>query len=139
MKKIILIPVAAILLAAAVFGAVKLFSGSATDKAGEVAGSFLTSFFAMEYDSAAALCSEGLGGMLLDSVAEQEYPSEEVGAKVAEASKGTEFKILSCEKTEEKNTVEVKYRIIPFGEGAGIDRSMTLVKADGGWKVSKLE
>ena len=139
MKKIILIPIFAIVLAAAVFGAVKIFGGDPAKKAGEAAEGFLTSFFEMDYDAAAARCSEELGSMLLASMSAQSYPSENIGERVAEASKGTEFKIVSCEKAEEKNTVVVKYTILPFGGGAGIDRCMTLVKSEGEWKVTKLE
>ncbi len=139
MKKAILIPAVLIVAAAVVFGAVKIFGGNSTVKAGAVADSFLTSFFEMDYESAAACCSEEIGSMLLASVADQKYPSESIGEKVAEASKGTAFKVHSCEKTDVKNTVEVKYTVSPFGGGAEIERSMTLVKSDGEWKISKLE
>lgn len=104
-----------------------------------MADSFLTSFFEMDYESAAGFCSEEIGSLLLASVASREYPSESIGEKVSEASKGTAFKVNSCEKTEEKNTVEVKYTVTPFGGGAGIEHTMTLVKRDGEWKISRLD
>ena len=71
------------------------------DKAAAVAGDFLTSFFNMDYAAAAGYCTSDIADMLRDTIAAGDYPSEEIRAKVVEASKKTSFKIVSSEVEEE--------------------------------------
>lgn len=111
------------------------------DKAAAVAGKFLTSFFNMDYADAAGYCTDDIAGMLRDTIAADAYPSEEVRAKVVEASKKTTFKIVSSEMEEETGTVVIGYEIRPYGavgEGS-IPRTMRLEKIDGSWKIVALE
>ena len=111
------------------------------DKAASVAGDFLTSFFNMDYAGAAALCSDDIAAMLRDTVAADEYPSEEIRAKVIEASKQTSFKIVSSEVEEETGAVVVSYEIHPYGAvgNTAIPHTMRLARMDGEWKIVALE
>lgn len=111
------------------------------DKAAAVATDFLTEFFNMNYAGAAALCSDDIAAMLRDTIAADAYPSEEIRAKVVEASKNTTFKIVSSVIDEETGEVVVNYEIRPWGavgDGA-IPRSMRLARTDGDWKIVALE
>jgi hypothetical protein len=111
------------------------------DKAAAVAEDFLSSFFGMNYEKAAALCSDNIAAMLRDTVAADDYPSEEIRAKVIEASKQTSFKILSSEEEEETGEVVVSYEVHPYGAvgNTAIPHIMRLEKVDGNWKIVALE
>ncbi|MBQ3658536.1 MAG: hypothetical protein II963_00075 [Bacteroidales bacterium] len=111
------------------------------DKAAAVAGDFLTSFFNMDYAAAAGYCTSDIADMLRDTIAAGDYPSEEIRAKVVEASKKTSFKIVSSEVEEETGAVIIGYEIRPYGavgEGS-IPHTMRLEKIDGSWKIVALE
>ncbi|MBO4557961.1 MAG: DUF4878 domain-containing protein [Bacteroidales bacterium] len=114
---------------------------SKADKAGAAASNFLEAFFAMDYDAAAAFCSDEIATLVRDTLEASQYPSEEIRAKVVEASKNTTFKIVSSEADEETGEVTVKYEIYPYGapKGAAIPRTMRLGKTGGDWKVVALE
>ena len=111
------------------------------DKAAEVATGFLTEFFNMNYAGAASLCSDDIAAMIKDTIAADEYPSEEIRAKVVEASRNTTFKIVSCEMMETSDTVVVCYEIYPFGAAGNtpIPHSMSLLREGGNWKIVALE
>ena len=111
------------------------------DKAAAVANDFLSDFFKMDYAGAAAFCSEDIAAALRDTIAADAYPSEEIRAKVVEASKKTTFKIVSSEVDEESGDVVINYEIRPYGAvGDGsIPRSMRLSRIDGDWKIVALE
>ncbi len=111
------------------------------DKAAAVATGFLADFFNMKYDAAAAFCTGDIAEMLRDTIAAGDYPSEEIRAKVEEASKKTTFKIISSEIDEETGAAVVAYEIRPYGAvGEGtIPRTMHLEKIDGSWKIVSLE
>ena len=111
------------------------------DKAAATASDFLTAFFEMDISHAAGLCSDDIAAVLLDTIPASDYPSEEIRAKVVEASKNTTFKILSSTELEETGGVEVKYEIHPYGAAgdAAIQRTMRLQLIDGDWKVVALE
>ena len=111
------------------------------DKAAAVADSFLTSFFKMDYADAAAFCTDDIAEMLRDTIAAGDYPSEEIRAKVVEASKKTTFKIVSSTIDEETGAAVIAYEIRPYGAvGEGtIPRTMRLEKIDGDWKIVSLE
>lgn len=111
------------------------------DKAAAVAGDFLTSFFNMDYAGAAAFCSDDIAVMLRDTVAAGEYPSEEIRAKVIEASRNTSFKIVSSSMEEESGAVVVSYEVHPYGAvgNAAIPHTMRLARLDGEWKIVALE
>ncbi len=111
------------------------------DKAAAVAGAFLTSFFKMDYAGAAAFCSDEIADALRDTIAADAYPSEEIRAKVVEASKKTTFKITSSTVDEESGDVVINYEIRPYGavgEGS-IPRTMRLSRIDGDWKIVSME
>lgn len=112
-----------------------------TDRAAATASDFLNAFFEMDLNRAAGLCSGEIADVLLDTIPAADYPSEEVRAKVVEASKNTTFNILSSTELEETGEVEVKYEIHPFGAAgdAAIQRTMRLQLIDGDWKVVALE
>ena len=133
MKKILLAAVIAIL----------ALSGCTpkTDKAAAVASGFLEKFFNMDYAAAAAYCAPDVAEMLCDTIAAADYPSEEIRAKVVEASKKTSFKIVSSEVDEETGAVDINYEIRPYGAvgDASIPHSMRLEKIDGDWKIVALE
>lgn len=111
------------------------------DKAAAVASDFLTDFFGMNYEGAAALCSDDIANMLRDTVAADEYPSEVIRAKVIEASKQTTFTILCSETEEESGAVVVSYEVHPYGAvgNTAIPHTMRLEKVDGSWKIVALE
>ena len=111
------------------------------DKAAAVADSFLTSFFKMDYAGAAAFCTDDIAEMLRDTIAVGDYPSEEIRAKVVEASKKTTFKIVSSEIDEETGAAVIAYEIRPYGAvGEGtIPHTMRLERIDGDWKIVSLE
>lgn len=111
------------------------------DKAAAVANGFLTSFFNMDYEGAAAFCTPGIAAVLCDTIPASEYPSEEIRAKVAEASKKTTFKIVSSQIEEESGAAVVNYEIHPYGAvGDGtIPRTMHLERIDGNWIITSLE
>lgn len=111
------------------------------DKAAAVADSFLTSFFKMDYAGAAAFCTDDIAEMLRDTIAAGDYPSEEIRAKVVEASKKTTFKIVSSEIDEETGAAVIAYEIRPYGAvGEGtIPHTMRLERIDGDWKIVSLE
>lgn len=133
MKRIIIAAIAVIL---AITGC-----APKADKAAAVAGDFLTNFFEMNYDRAAALCSDDIAAMLRDTVAADEYPSEEIRAKVIEASKQTSFKIVSSEVEDETGAVVVGYEVHPYGAvgNTAISHTMRLARLDGEWKIVALE
>lgn len=111
------------------------------DKAAAVANDFLESFFNMDYAAAAGFCAPDIADMLRDTIAAGDYPSEEIRAKVVEASKKTTFKITSSTLDEETGAVVIDYEIRPYGavgEGS-IPRTMRLEKLDGAWKIVALE
>lgn len=111
------------------------------DKAAAVANDFLTSFFNMDYEGAAAFCRDDIAAVLCDTIAASDYPSEEIRAKVVEASKKTTFKIVSSKIEEESGVAVVDYEIRPYGAvGDGtIPRTMRLEKIDGNWIITSLE
>ena len=111
------------------------------DKAAAVANDFLESFFNMDYAKASAFCTEDIAAVLRDTIATADYPSEEIRAKVVEASKKTSFKIVSSEVEEETGAVIIDYEIRPYGAvgDAAIPRTMRLEKLDGDWKIVALE
>ena len=112
-----------------------------TDKAVAVANDFLTNFFNMNYDGAAVLCADDIAAGLRDTIAADAYPSEEIRARVVEASKNTTFSIVSSAFDEESGDVVVNYEIRPYGAvGDGtISRTMRLARLDGDWKIVALE
>ena len=111
------------------------------DKAAAVANDFLTDFFQMDYARAAEFCSDEIADALRDTIAADAYPSEEIRAKVFEASKKTTFKITSSTVDEESGDVVINYEIRPYGavgEGS-IPRTMRLSRIDGDWKIVSME
>ena len=111
------------------------------DKAAAVANDFLTDFFNMDYEGAAAFCTDEIATVLRDTIAASEYPSEEIRAKVVEASKKTSFKITSSQIEEESGAAVVDYEIRPYsavGNGV-ISRTMRLERIDGDWRIVSLE
>ena len=112
-----------------------------TEKAAAVANDFLTNFFNMNYDGAAALCSDDIAAGLRDTIAADAYPSEEIRARVVEASRNTTFKIVSATVDDESGDVVVNYEIRPYGAvGDGtISRIMRLARLEGDWKIVALE
>ena len=133
MKKIL---IAAILAFFALYGC-----APKADKAAAVANDFLESFFNMDYEGAAAFCTPDIAAVLCDTIAASEYPSEEIRAKVVEASKKTTFKIVSSQIEEESGAAVVNYEIRPYGAvGDGtIPRTMHLERVDGNWIITSLE
>ena len=111
------------------------------DKAAAVANDFLTEFFKMDYAGAAAYCSDEIADAIRDTIAADAYPSEEIRAKVIEASRKTTFKITSSTVDEETGDVVINYEIRPYGAvGDGsIPRTMRLSRIDGDWKIVSLE
>ena len=111
------------------------------DKAAAVANDFLESFFNMDYSKASEFCTEDIAAVLRDTIAAADYPSEEIRAKVVEASKKTSFKIVSSEVEEETGAVVIGYEIRPYNSvgDAAIPRTMRLEKIDGTWKIVALE
>ena len=114
---------------------------SKTDKAVAVADSFLTNFFNMNYDGAAALCSDDIAAALRDTIAADAYPSEEIRDKVVEASRNTTFKIVSSAVDDESGDVVVSYEIHPWGAvgDAAIPRTMRLQRTGSDWRITALE
>ncbi len=112
-------------------------SGNGPEK---VASDFLTDFFQMDYAAAGALCSQEIASAICDTSAVA-YPSEEIRAKVEEASRGTTFEVISAEKEEGSEDVLVSYEIHPYGASAGaaIPRTMRLSKIDGKWLIVSLK
>lgn len=111
------------------------------DKAAEVASDFLSDFFNMDYAGAAAFCTDDIAAMLRDTIAAGDYPSEEIRAKVVEASRKTTFKVLSSALDEESGDVVVNYEIVPYGavKSSAIRHTMRLVRIEGDWKITSLE
>ena len=111
------------------------------DQASRTASDFLEAFFKMDYAGAAALCSESIAAVLMDTIPAADYPSEEIRGKVQQASRGTSFKIVAAGQKEKTDTVVVRYEIQPYGAANGtvIPRTMTLAKAGNGYKVVALE
>ena len=111
------------------------------DKAAAVANDFLTSFFKMDYEGAAAFCTPDIAAVLCDTIAASEYPSEEIRKKVVEASRKTTFKIVSSQIEEESGAAVIDYEIHPYGAvGNGtIPRTMHLERIDGNWLITSLE
>lgn len=111
------------------------------DKAASVANGFLTSFFNMDYESAAAFCTPDIAAVLCDTIAAGDYPSEEIRAKVVEASRKTTFKIVSSQIEEESGAAVVDYEIHPYGAvgNGSIPRTMRLERIDGDWIITSLE
>ena len=114
---------------------------SATGKAEATASEFLTAFFDMNFESAAALCRDDIAAVIRDTIADSDYPNEEIRAKVVEASKKTTFTIVSSKIEEESGAAVVNYEIRPYGAvGDGtIPRTMRLEKIDGNWIITSLE
>lgn len=111
------------------------------DKASATASDFLTAFFDMDFNRAAAFCSDDIAAIVRDTIADSDYPSEEIRAKVVEASRKTTFKIVSSQIEEESGAAVVGYEIHPYGAvGDGtISRTMRLERMNGEWKVVSLE
>ena len=112
-----------------------------TEKAAAVANDFLTAFFNMNYEGAASLCTDEIAAALRDTIAADAYPSEEICAKVVEASRNTTFKIVSSNVDEETGDVVIDYEIRPYGAvGDGvISRTMRLSRLEGDWRIVALE
>lgn len=135
MKRLI-IPAVCLMLAMALCGCI-----SRSGKAEATASGFLTAFFDMDFERAAAFCTPDIAAILCDTIPAGDYPSEEIRAKVIEASKKTTFKIVSTQIEEESGAAVVNYEISPYGAvGDGtIPRTMRLERMDGEWKVVSLE
>ncbi len=125
------------LCALAILAASGCNSGSGPE---QVASKFLTDFFRMDYAAAGALCSEEIASSICDTSAVT-YPSEEIRAKVEEASRGTTFEVTGAEAAEDGDAMLVSYEIHPFGASAGasISRTMRLSKIDGKWVIVSLK
>lgn len=111
------------------------------DKASATASDFLTAFFDMNFERAAALCNDDIATIIRDTIADSDYPSEEIRAKVIEASKNTTFKIVSSQIEEESGAAMIDYEIHPYGAvgNGSIPRSMRLERVSGEWRVVSLE
>ena len=114
---------------------------SKADKAAGAATGFLTCLFNMDYAGAAAFCTDDIAAILCDTIASGDSPGEEIGAKMAEASKKTTFKIVSSDVDENTGAVVIGYEIRPLGAvgGGSIPRKMRLEKIEGDWKIVSLE
>ena len=112
-----------------------------TDKAAATASDFLTAFFAMDYERASSFCGEEIAAAIRDTIADSDYPSEEIHRKVVEASKNTSFKIISSSQIEDTGEIEVRYEIHPYGasKSAYIPRTMRLARTGSTWKIVALE
>lgn len=135
MKRLI-IPAVCLMLALALSGC-----SSRSGKAESAASGFLTAFFDMDFNRAAAFCSDDIAAIVRDTIADSDYPSEEIRAKVVEASRKTTFKIVSSQIEEKSGAAVVGYEIHPYGAvgGGTIPRTMRLERMDGEWKVVSLE
>ena len=127
MKKIIVVLCAAVLLC------------SCKDNKAEVAAEgFLTSYLAMDYESAAAYCDSMVANHLLRATDGWQALDTTLLAKIKDAAASTRFEITSVDDDTEKGKAKVKYLLYPMGSKKGHEMNMTLTKENGKWLVSSL-
>jgi|GEM_PF-1328771 len=102
-----------------------------------VAGDFLTSYFAGEYDKAVTCCTDTLASSISDAVKDQDFDTEEVKNAVMEMSKNTKVTIGDVEDGATKNECKVDYELA-LPDSSHLKSQISLIKLEGVWKVSDL-
>ena len=102
-----------------------------------VAGDFLTSYFAGEYDKAVTYCTDTLASSISDAVKDQDFDTEEIKNAVMEMSKNTKVTIGNVEKGATKNDCKVDYELA-LPDSSHLKSQISLIKQEGVWKVSDL-
>lgn len=109
---------------------------SGTKQATQVAQDFLTSYFATDYQSAAACCTEELSATLMEAVEEYYQMEENLREEVVDISSSVVTTIQTVESVG-KDTVVINYDIqMPEPEPL-IKSTLTVAKVDGAWRIAE--
>lgn len=96
-----------------IFAAVLCLTGctSKSERVSDVAGKFLTAWYAMDYEQAASLCTEHCSALVRESAQGLEDIPEVLLQKMKKASEETSFEIISVDTESCEGKAFVEYRL----------------------------
>jgi len=103
-----------------------------------VAGSFLDSYFRVDYVKAAGFCTPELGEELKVSLKSIESLEKGVKEMIIKQTSGIKFEIKKVDKTYVKDSLIVVYEVKLPGYPDGSDNRLSLVKRNKEWKVATI-
>lgn len=128
------------------FATLLLQACSSGPKPEDTATEFLKAYFSTDYAKAAEFCTPELGKDLTDAVKELESLSPEVKELMKRHTRNYTPQIGLVEGSKESDTVIVSYTIVNLpqadsistGGEAVIEKQLSLVKVEEGWRVAAL-
>jgi hypothetical protein len=107
-------------------------------EAQSVAGSFLNSYFSVDYEKAATYCTVELGQELRTSLMSIESLDKGVKDMIIKQTSGIKYNIKKVDKTYVKDSIVVVYEVKLPGYPDGSDNRLSLVRRDKEWKVATI-
>lgn len=119
-------------------GGALLFSSCSNNEnlARTSADTFLTLYFQIDYEAAAALCTTELGSELRESLKSIESLEKGVKDKIIEQASKIKTEIITIEELG-KDSLVINYKVILPSFPNGIDNKMVLVKSEKEWLVAR--
>lgn len=114
---------------------------SCTDYTEEIKGKtsgFLDAYFNGDYEKAVTFCTDSLGGEIASMLSGFELLDPSIKEMVKKQASSLTTEIISVEKSENRDTIMVNYKVILPYLPTGKDKTLSFVKEEKEWKVAKL-
>ncbi|PKP37831.1 MAG: hypothetical protein CVT97_04130 [Bacteroidetes bacterium HGW-Bacteroidetes-14] len=134
MSRKILITGLALLMTAAVFTGCKNHEKDVTLKTTE----FLKAYFNADYDSAGQFCTDSLKMELARMLESYDSLDPSIKEMVKKQAQNVTTEVISVVKSEQKDTILVKYKVVLPSFPSGVDNTLSFVKQNKEWKVAEL-
>lgn len=132
-RKILIIGLAIIMTAAAATGC-RDHEQDVTIKTTE----FLKAYFNADYDSAGQFCTDSLRMELAGMLESFDSLDPSIKEMVKKQAQAVTTEVISVVKSEQKDTILVKYKVVLPSFPSGVDNTLSFVKQDKEWKVAEL-
>ncbi len=114
---------------------------SCSDYTEEIKGKtsgFLDAYFNGDYEKAVSFCTDSLGVEIANMLSGFELLDPSIKEMVKRQTSSLTTEIISIEKSENRDTIMVNYKVLLPYLPDGKDNSLSFVKEEKEWKVAKL-
>ncbi|MCF0163738.1 MAG: DUF4878 domain-containing protein [Bacteroidales bacterium] len=109
----------------------------AEKKIEESVDGFLSAYLSMDFDKASGYCTANVADAIKPAL-DTTGLNGTIASKIKELARTTTYEIVSIDTESEEDTAIVKYNVISESPAFVFEKSMTLKKCDGEWKIAAL-
>lgn len=99
---------------------------------------FLSAYFAGDYEKAVTFCTDSLGSEVTKILSGFESLDPSTREMVIKQVSSLTTQITSVEKSDNKDTIKVNYKVLRPHTTEGADKTLSFIKQEKEWKVARL-